>query len=502
MRRPERQFWMYISLLSGVFLLLMSGQLISCAKAETSRGPRPHHHRITEPAPWNQPGDTFTQPGPSVESRPGIKLRAQLDRGAVLYHSDGTLRVEVNVVADADDYGSMPQASDIVVVVDTSGSMEGQKMHFAQEALLALIRRLGPDDRFGLVEYNSYARVMTPVVHVTDENRRHLENLAYNLRANGSTNMSDGLDQGIRLLSEGSTSGRPGRLLLLSDGLANAGDSSLYGLTRRAQTVAGRQLALTTMGIGDDFDENVMTTLATAGGGAFYYLSKLNYLAEFFDAELSSAKNTYAQAGELRFSPAAGVMLESAMGLPISRRGADSVVQLGNIYASRTRTVWLTLRVPTHHLGSRDVGRLSLSYQRHGSPGVVSVGDLPRVACLDNRYEYERNINKSIWERAMLDDVFTATEESFGDAIRTGDRGQLDSALKKAEDERALATRLGSHKVVQHLDTLNEKAGEAAVAQSAPAAVRAESAKKTKASGYQKRNKGAYESVDRAMMAY
>lgn len=501
MRRPERQFWIYISLLSGIFLLLTSGQLISCAKAETTRAPR-HHHRITEPSPWNEPNQQLTGPGPSVESRPGVRLRAQLDRGAVLRHSDGTIRVEVNVEADADDNGYAPEESDMVVVVDTSGSMEGQKLHFAQEALLALLRRLSPGDRFALVEYSSYARVLTPLVHVTEDNRRQLENLAYGLQANGSTNMSEGLDSGIRLLNQSSHGTRPGRVLLLSDGLANAGDSSLYGLTQRARTLAQRQFALTTMGIGDDFDENVMTTLATAGSGAFYYLSKLNYLAEFFDAELNSARNTYARAGELRFSPAYGVTLTSAMGLPLSQSGQENVIQLGNIYASRTRTVWLTLRVPTHALGTQELGRLSLSYQRHGSPGVVSVGPLPRVACLDDRVKYEQNIHKPIWERAMLDDVFTETEESFGDAIRTGDRGQLNAALKKAEDSRALATRLGSTKVVQQLDELNEKAGEAAVAQSAPAAVRAESAKKSKASGYQMRNKGAYDSVDRARMAY
>jgi Ca-activated chloride channel family protein len=394
------------------------------------------------------------------------------------------------------------QNSDIVVVVDTSGSMAGDKLRFAQEAIVTLIGRLQPGDRLGLVEYSSSARVLATLSEASGPERGRLRDLAYGLHPTGSTNMSAGLDLGIQLLEASRHTGRPGRLLLLSDGLANAGDSSMSGLNARAKRLSGAGFALSTMGIGDDFDEQIMTSLATSGTGAFYYLAHLSYLPEFFEAELNSAKNTHAQTAILRFVPSPGVRVQSAMGLPLQSEQGAVTVRLGSLYASRTRTVWLTLAVPTHSLGQKSLGRLSLSYNRAGEQNQISFGELPQVACLDDEYRYEQQIHRSIWERALLDDVFTQTEEDFGDAIRTGSRAQLSDALAKAEGERKLAERLGSAKVVDEINSLNEKAGKAAVAQSAPAAARNSSAKKSKATGYQKRNKALYDSADRAMEAY
>lgn len=501
MKRPERQFWIYVCLMTSVFLLLLGGPVVSCALAKRplvaagqQSGTHPHPEHV-EPAPWNQPG-------PSVSTEPSVNLKAQLDRGAVLRGGDGTVRVEVTLAAGSEIERVERKDSDIVVVVDTSGSMDGEKLQFAQEAIVSLIDRLSAGDRLGLVEYSERARVLTPLLYATEVNRERLRRLAYGLRATGSTNMSEGLDRGGELLRQGAQSSRPGRLLLLSDGLANAGDSSLSGLNVRARRLTLEGFVLSTMGIGEDFDENVMTNLATSGTGAFYYLARLGYLAEFFEAELNSARNTYAQAAVLRFAPAPGVRLDSAMGLALSRENSVYAVRVGNLYSARTRTLWLTLRVPTYQMGDAALGKLSLSYQRNGDESVVSVGELPAVACLDDENRYEKHIHRDVWERALIDDVFTKTEEDFGDAIRSGSRNELQGALKRAERERVLAERLGSQAVVEHLDRLNQKAVSAAAAQAAPASERNQSAKKSKASGYQKRNKSNYDDADFAARSY
>src|SRR5690606_35259958 len=155
------------------------------------------------------------------------------------------------------------------------GSMSGQKLHYARQALLELIERLGPGDRFGLIEYSSRARLLVPLEYVMEGQKHHLRSVAQSLVATDNTNMSEGLDQAISIMLREARTGRPGRVLLLSDGLANEGDSSHYGLTGRARTLSQNNVALTAMGIGEDFDEHLMTSLATAGTGAFYYLSKL-----------------------------------------------------------------------------------------------------------------------------------------------------------------------------------------------------------------------------------
>src|SRR5690606_4019773 len=155
MKRPEKQFWYFVVLISSVMLLGLGGQLISCASAQSIDRERPvhgaHFHGPGQSgAPWNQPG-------PSVTTSPDVTLSAHVDRGAILQHGDGIVRVELNVTTPHDVRSHGRQASDVMVVVDTSGSMSGQKLHYARQALLELIERLGPGDRFGLIEYSSRA---------------------------------------------------------------------------------------------------------------------------------------------------------------------------------------------------------------------------------------------------------------------------------------------------------------------------------------------------------
>ena len=159
MKRPEKNFWIYVALLSSILLLGLSGQLVSCASAHPGPAASAEPQHVWT-APWNQGG-------PSVQSQPGASLKAQLDRGAILQNGDGIVRVEVTVDSPSGGQSDEGRASDIVVVVDTSGSMEGEKLLIAQQALRALFERLAPEDRFGLVEYSDYARVLVPLQHAT-----------------------------------------------------------------------------------------------------------------------------------------------------------------------------------------------------------------------------------------------------------------------------------------------------------------------------------------------
>lgn len=501
MKRPERQFWTYIALLSSVLLFGLSGQLISCARAETVRAPVKNNsgriHPIEQPhAPWNQAG-------PTVTSQPAVQVEAQLDRSSVLLNSSGTVRVEVRMDTLNDTAHALRSQSDIVVVVDTSGSMEGQKLQFAKQALYELFERLGDNDRFALIEYSTDAQTLIPLQFATSYAKDSFRRIAANLVATGSTNMSAGIDRGASMLTYDAVSGsRVGRMVLLSDGLANAGDSSESGLSERARRLSIQGFALTTMGIGQDFDEHVMTSLATSGTGAFYYLAQLSYLPEFLEAELASSRETYARAAELHFSAAAGIQLVDAMGLDIEYRGATQVLRLGNLYTGRNRSVWLTLRVPTYRLGTLELGGIEVSYEREGHAERVTLGRLPEIVCLNDRVQYEHNVKKDVWERALLNNVFTQAEEDFGDAIRSGDRRVIEKALASAEQERQLAQSLGSDKVLGRIDALKGQAASAGAAQSAAPAVRNEEAKKAKARGYQQRNSASYKSLDSAMKAY
>jgi hypothetical protein len=153
-------------------------------------------------------------------------------------------------------------------------------------------------------------------------------------------------------------------------------------------------------------------------------------------------------------------------------------------------------------LGHHDLGQLSLAYERNGQQGYASVGALPSIACVADYGYFKDQVHEKVWERAVMNNVFSTTQERFGDAIRSGSKTEIDAALRDAEQERRLAQSLGNQSVISKLDHLKAEAQGAERAQQAPAAERNMEAKKSKARGYQQRNSDAYEDSSRAMRAY
>jgi Ca-activated chloride channel homolog len=271
-------------------------------------------------------------------------------------------------------------------------------------------------------------------------------------------------------------------VLLLSDGLANAGDDSRPGLRRRASNFARRGAVLTTMGIGDDFDEPLMTALADAGEGNFYYLAKLETVAGFFESEFVSAARTLASNLSVHFVPGAYVELVDAAGYPLERLAGETVFRPGSLYAGQKRKIWLSVRVPTDRPESFDLGSLRLTYDEQGNTRELAARVEPRVTCVSEQAAFEQGIIKEVWEAAVTNDALSRTQRELGDAIERGNEADVDRAAGEyARKNQALADKLGSSVVQQSISDVQRGAVAAKQAQKAPAAEREVAGKRTRA---------------------
>jgi len=246
--------------------------------------------------------------------------------------------------------------------------------------LRELIERLDARDRLALVTYESDTQVEIDMAEATPENRRGWLRRVNELETAGGTNISAGIDLGSRVLERARREGRAARILLLSDGLANAGDSSFAGLVTRARRAPEQGYVLTTVGIGQDFDEHLMTWMARAGTGAFYYLEKASVLPELLGAELKTATETYADSAELVLRLAPNVRIESALGQGFDSKEGTVVIPVGSLYGEHDRRIWLTLAAPTSELRDIDVGSVGVRYRREGGWYEVYAEPLPKVA--------------------------------------------------------------------------------------------------------------------------
>lgn len=428
-----------------------------------------------------------------------VRVTAQLDRTAVLQGSDGSVHVEVSIQTTSSDATSTRVPSDFIVVADRSGSMQGEKLEYAKQAIRQLIARLGPEDRFALVTYESSAELRVPLTAASAESRSRFLREVRELEVAGGTNMSGGLDLALRQIQRADDSRRATRVLVLSDGMANEGDRTLDGLVARARSSVERRAVLSAIGIGSDFDETVMTSLANAGAGAFYYLAKLEVLPTFLDAELKTAKETYAQGAELRFREAPGVRVTSVSGLPVRRDQGLVVVPIGSLYAQHERKLWLTLRLTTEQLREHDLGQLSVTYHRDGKTLEQRAPELPRVACISDPATFRARIAQPVWERAILEEEMGRTDGKLGEAIKSGDAADVDHAVAATAATKKLAEQLGNAAVLRRVEQLEGEAREAKAAQRASAPARSHAAKAKAARSFSTRQGSVYKNANPAM---
>src|SRR5262249_49568588 len=182
-------------------------------------------------------------------------------------------------------------------------------------------------------------------------------------------------------------------VVLISDGLANQGDATPEGLTRRAHRAAQGEYMLSTVGVGTDFNEYLMTALADAGTGNYYYLHNAEDLANVFAREFDAARTTVASALAVQIVPARGVRIVDAAGYPLESAGDAIVFRPGSLFAGQERRIWVSLAVPHDVVGEYELGRFSIAYGEGEQRTTLSFSGPPRVACVASEDQFYSSVD-------------------------------------------------------------------------------------------------------------
>jgi Ca-activated chloride channel family protein len=210
---------------------------------------------------------------------PGLSVGRDWLTGA----HQATLQISVSTPVDPSTYHRLPM--NLVVVVDHSGSMASDgRLDKVKGGLHTLIDHLLDTDRLAIVEFDDRVDIDAPLGAALD--RPALHAIVNRLQPRGSTNIFDGLAAGFRLLGDAPASERQNRVIFLSDGNATAGDTSQDHILAMAASRVKLGIGLTTIGVGNDFDVELMRGLAEQGAGNFYFLEDPSAATEVFTEEL------------------------------------------------------------------------------------------------------------------------------------------------------------------------------------------------------------------------
>ncbi|KDO35212.1 hypothetical protein SPRG_00058 [Saprolegnia parasitica CBS 223.65] len=203
---------------------------------------------------------------------------------------------------------------DLVVVLDRSGSMSGSKLELCKQTLDFLAHELSPHDRVSLVTYDTYVTTNLRLTKMTQAGKSLLAAKVQGVHAGSCTNLSGGLLAG---LEEVQSSSRPDHgepnpvqsVLLLTDGLANAGISSRSGLVELLEGVLSKNVSLFTFGYGSDHDAELLRELSDLGRGSYYFVQTLDSVSLAFADCLGGLLSVVAQNIKVECVAAANVSI-------------------------------------------------------------------------------------------------------------------------------------------------------------------------------------------------
>ncbi|MCP4349690.1 MAG: VWA domain-containing protein [Desulfobacterales bacterium] len=396
------------------------------------------------------------EPGPAITGKTGIvRLSGQLVQDKIFSGGDGTASLSLTLSADKvyDNDKDDARHVDMVIVLDRSGSMQGNKIRDARQAVLNLLSSLSDQDRFALVSYSNGVQRNSGLVKVTDSNREHLSSIVRQISPGGGTNLGAGLHEGINVLLQAQKNGNAGKIILISDGLANEGITDIPSLGNMASIAVEKAFGISTVGVGANFNEQLMTAVADRGAGSYYYLENPNAFAQVFQKEFLSTRNVAAASVEVRVPLSNSMSLVNANGYPVEIKDNQAVFHPGDILSGQTRKLFLTFRMPADTEKTFEIKGINVRYQHKGEKYTVALSEPFSIACVKDSKEVFASIDKKEWEQKVLQEDYNELREKVAQDIKTGKQKDALDKIQRYEAEKQSANDvLKSGKVDENLN--------------------------------------------------
>jgi Ca-activated chloride channel family protein len=274
-------------------------------------------------------------------------LIARTDRSLIRAAARSVRHVVVTVVAAVAERTAVRPPLDVAFVLDRSGSMGGEKIVLARDAILQGIAMLSPADRFAVVAYDDEIDVVMALTPASPGARERAEARLREIDARNSTDLGGGWLAGCQQLAEAGHMTRTARCLLMSDGHANQGITDAAELERHARELQRRGVMTSTFGVGRDFDERLMSGMARAGGGNGYFIEHAPQIGDLLTSELAESIEVVARRAQLSVTAPAGTVVEVLSDFDAARNGDEMVVALGNLVSGQSLSVVLRVTFPT-----------------------------------------------------------------------------------------------------------------------------------------------------------
>lgn len=274
-------------------------------------------------------------------------MHIESDRALIDSHIPSVRYLTVTVAAPPRTQPARERAPvQVSLVLDRSGSMAGRKIAMAREAVAHAIQLLDSRDRLAVVVYDDQVDTLLTAAAATKETRNAALNALKKIDARGSTDLAGGWFRGVEQIQPAAAAAGESsptadvvrRVLLLTDGLANVGITDHGELRDAAVTFREKGIATSTFGVGADFDEELLASIATHGGGHFYFIENARQIPDFLASELGETLEVVARDAVFDITCGPGVTAMLLNDLPVESSEGRLRVRLGDLVADQEVT--------------------------------------------------------------------------------------------------------------------------------------------------------------------
>ena len=395
----------------------------------------------------------------SAHASGSVGCRVDIDRGTL--PAGGFHKAIVKITLDPPPAPRIMErpAVNLAIVLDRSGSMNGEKLEKTKDAAIEALRRLGGADIFSLVIYDHNVETIVPA-----QSARNIEWIEARIRqiySGGNTALFGGVSQGAAEVRKNLNRGYINRIILLSDGLANVGPDSPDDLGRLGASLLKEDISVTTVGVGMDYNEDLMTRLSQNSDGNSYFVESGRDLPHIFAAELGDVLNVVARRVHIIIECSDGVRPLTIIGREGRIRGNNVELYLNQLYGGNKKYAIVEVEVAGGKEGeSRDIALARVSYENPFNKQNETTSAKAMARFSRDLNAVNRSLNVAVAKDYQLNLNVIAQEQ----AITLSDKGQQAEAVtilhKSADQLRDFGVQNNDAEMIKKSEEMKQQAEE------------------------------------------
>jgi Ca-activated chloride channel family protein len=317
-------------------------------------------------------------------------------------------------------YNARP-ALNLSLVIDRSGSMEGEKMVRAREAAMFCVDQMLPSDRLSVVIFDERIDLLFPSQPVG--NKQAMKDMISRVKARGSTALHEAWVRGGLTVSERLFDVGINRVVLFTDGLANAGLTNTDEIVSQAMGLFKRGVSTSTIGIGEDFNEDLLLPMAQTAGGNAWHVVNADDMQRIFQVELEGLIAQFAHNVSLSLIPADGVRIADVLNdFELTETGR---YRLPNLQAGAPLEIVVQLRAGPQNDGTQlRLLDLRLGFTPQDAPAAEVMKQVFTVDFADSLRVENLPVNQDVVKAVQ----FLMNARARNEAMKAMDLGQYDRA--------------------------------------------------------------------------